>query len=41
VQKLNMVGFDLVEVCPPYDQTQRTALLAAQILRELLVKVAQ
>ncbi len=30
-----LVGFDVVEVCPPYDQGQ-TALLAARIVRSLL-----
>ena len=34
---LNLVGFDLVEVCPPYDQSQRTALLAAEIVREVVL----
>jgi agmatinase len=36
---LNLVGCDLVEVCPPYDQTQRTAVLAALVVRELLLQV--
>ncbi|MGE5509389.1 MAG: arginase family protein [Chitinophagales bacterium] len=31
---------DLVEVSPPYDQTQRTAVLAAQVVRELLLQVS-
>lgn len=34
---LNLVGFDLVEVCPPCDQSQRTALLAAAIVREVVL----
>lgn len=34
---LNLAGFDLVEVCPPYDQSQRTALLAAAIVREVIL----
>ncbi|MDA8334787.1 MAG: agmatinase [Peptococcaceae bacterium] len=34
---LHLVGFDLVEVCPPYDQSQRTALLAAEIVREVVL----
>lgn len=34
---LNVVGFDLVEVCPAYDHTERTAILAAKILREALI----
>ncbi len=36
----NLVGFDLVEVSPSYDTSGRTAILAAEIVREiLLVKV--
>lgn len=34
---LNLVGFDLVEVSPPYDPSDRTALLAAKIIREVLI----
>jgi len=37
LNSLNLVGFDLVEVCPPYDQSQRTALLAAEIVREVVL----
>ena len=33
---LNIVGCDLVEVSPPYDQTGATANLAANILFEML-----
>jgi len=33
----HMVGFDLVEVCPPYDHGQ-TSLLAAKIIRYVLEK---
>ena len=33
---LNIVGSDLVEVSPPYDQTGATANLAANILFEML-----
>ncbi len=35
--KLNVVGFDLVEVSPVYDPSQRTALLAAKIVREAIL----
>ena len=35
--KLNVVGFDLVEVSPVYDPSQRTALLAAKIVREAVL----
>lgn len=34
---LRLVGFDLVEVAPVYDQSERTSLLAAKIIRELLL----
>ncbi|MEL6960726.1 MAG: arginase family protein, partial [Pseudomonadota bacterium] len=33
---LNVVGCDLVEVSPPYDTTGNTALVAANLLFELL-----
>jgi len=33
---LNLVGCDLVEVSPPYDQTGNTALLAANLVFEML-----
>lgn len=35
----NIVGFDLVEVSPPYDITDRTALLAAKIIRDMILIV--
>ncbi len=33
---LNLVGCDLVEVSPPYDNGELTSLLAANLLYELL-----
>ena len=33
---LNLVGCDLVEVSPPYDPTGNTALMAANLLFEML-----
>ena len=33
---LNLVGCDLVEVSPPYDQGGATAVLAANLLYEML-----
>ena len=33
---LNLVGCDLVEVSPPYDNGEVTALLAANLLYEML-----
>jgi len=35
--RLNVVGFDLVEVCPPCDLSERTALLAAKLVREVIL----
>ncbi|ACV64278.1 agmatinase [Desulfofarcimen acetoxidans DSM 771] len=32
-----VIGFDLVEVSPPYDATQRTSLLAAKLVREIIL----
>lgn len=37
LQTLNVVGMDLVEVCPVYDQSERTSLLAAKLLRESIL----
>lgn len=34
---LNIVGFDLVEISPPYEQNDNTSLLGAKILREVLL----
>jgi agmatinase len=34
---LNVVGFDLVEVCPQLDYSERTAILAAKIVREMIL----
>lgn len=36
---LRVVGFDLVEVSPPYDPSGRTAILAATILREAILAI--
>jgi guanidinobutyrase len=33
---LNLVGCDLVEVSPPYDPSGNTALIAANLLFEML-----
>jgi len=38
-KELTVVGFDLVEVCPPYDANGITAVLAAKLLREVLLAV--
>ncbi|MGI6603862.1 MAG: agmatinase [Firmicutes bacterium] len=34
---LNLVGLDIVEVCPPFDPSESTAALAALLVRELLL----
>lgn len=38
---LNIVGFDLVEVSPIYDQSERTSLLAAKIIREAILAFSE
>jgi len=40
VAGLNLIGADLVEVSPPYDPSGNTALIAANLLFELLCSVA-
>jgi agmatinase len=37
---LNLVGFDIVEVSPPYDASDRTAVLAAKIIRDVILMTA-
>jgi len=37
LKDLNVVGMDLVEVCPVYDQSQATALLAAKLVRDAIL----
>lgn len=37
MKDLNVVGMDLVEVAPTYDHSERTAILAAKIVREALL----
>ncbi|MDD2212884.1 MAG: arginase family protein, partial [Clostridia bacterium] len=37
MKNLNVVGMDLVEVAPVYDQSERTAILAAKLVREALL----
>jgi agmatinase len=40
LQGLNLVGFDLVEVSPPYDPAEITAILAANLVFEFLSLLA-
>lgn len=35
--KLNVVGFDMVEISPPYDISENTSILGAKVLREALL----
>lgn len=37
LMNLNVIGFDLVEVSPLFDTSDRTALLAAKVLREVII----
>lgn len=37
LQPLNVVGMDIVEVCPPQDSSDITALLAAKLVREAVL----
>ncbi|MFZ5989763.1 MAG: agmatinase [Bacillota bacterium] len=39
LKDLNIVGFDLVEVSPHYDPSDRTALLAAKVIRDVIMMV--
>jgi agmatinase/guanidinopropionase len=40
LQGLNLVGYDLVEVSPPYDHADITAILAANLTFEFLSLLA-
>jgi guanidinopropionase len=37
---LNLIGGDVVEVAPPYDQTGNTALVGATMMFEILCLIA-
>lgn len=37
LSELNVVGFDMVEISPPYDQGDNTSILGAKLLREALL----
>lgn len=39
LKDLNIVGFDIVEVSPHYDLSDRTAVMAAKIIREIILMV--
>jgi agmatinase len=38
LSSLDVVGFDLVELSPPYDPTQQSAMAAAKLVRELILQ---
>ncbi len=37
MRELNIVGMDIVEIAPAFDQSERTALLGAKIIREAIL----
>lgn len=39
LKDLNIVGFDIVEVSPHYDLSDRTAIMAAKIIRDIILMV--
>lgn len=41
LQNGNIVGFDLVEVCPPYDPSSITATLGAKLILEILFLIGK
>jgi agmatinase len=41
MKSLNIVGFDLVEVSPPYDDSDRTSVLGAKIIRDMVLIAAK
>lgn len=41
MKNLNIVGFDIVELSPVYDNSDRTALLCAKALREMIIMVCR
>ena len=38
LRSLRVVGFDVVELSPPYDPTQQSAMAAAKLVRELILQ---
>jgi len=38
LSSLNVQGFDVVELSPPYDPTQQSAMAAAKLIRELILQ---
>ncbi|MGI5902512.1 MAG: agmatinase [Desulfitobacteriia bacterium] len=41
LKNLNIVGLDIVEVCPQLDYSERTAILAAKLVRESILSFSQ
>lgn len=40
VKEANVIGADVVEVCPPTDNSDRTSAIAAKLVRELIIGLA-
>lgn len=40
LKELNIIGYDVVEVCPPYDPSGITAITAANIMQEFISHIA-
>jgi agmatinase len=38
LSSLHVVGFDVVELSPPYDPTQQSVMAAAKLIRELILQ---
>ncbi len=38
LSSLRVIGFDVVELCPPYDPTQQSSMAAAKLIRELILQ---
>lgn len=41
MENLNVIGADLVEIAPDYDNSQRTAFLGAKIVREMILGISK
>lgn len=41
ISQLDVVGVDLVEVCPPTDISDRTSAIAAKLLREIIIGMSK
>ncbi|MEO8040229.1 MAG: arginase family protein, partial [Betaproteobacteria bacterium] len=41
LRRLNLIGADVVEVCPPFDPSGNTALVGATLMYEILCLLAE